>query len=187
MARVPYRRREDVHGKDRAIFDRLEAERRVPTPKIFLALAHAPEQLDGLLTYSKSLRTAKELGSKLRELLIIAIAHARGGPYIAEAHERDALQAGYTAEQVSAIPAGRDRPDMFNDVERAVITLGQAIGGGHEVTSDLWDAAASHLTHRQMVQLVLTAAWYSAGIITTSVLGLDLDDDPPPESSEDQR
>lgn len=102
MARVPYRRRADAGPEDQAIYDRLETERRRPTPNIFLALAHAPVQLDGLLTYAATLHAAavpEELGPRLRELAILALAHAKGGEYIAAHHERDALAAGFTTAQ----------------------------------------------------------------------------------------
>jgi alkylhydroperoxidase family enzyme len=179
MARVPSRRRADADGDDAAIFDRLETERKMPTPNVFLALAHAPTQLDGLLTYAKSLRQAHELGPKLRELVILAIASARDGDgdYIALHHEQDALNAGYSPEQVASIRRQEADAELFSDVERAVLAIGRAIGANKDVTQEEWEAAARHLSNRQLVQLAMTAAWYVGGAILTRLLGLDLEDE----------
>jgi hypothetical protein len=59
MARVRYLRRADAGDANKALFDRLERERKVPTANIFMALAHAPEILDGFLTYANALRSAQ--------------------------------------------------------------------------------------------------------------------------------
>lgn len=177
MARVPYRTRADARGEEIPVFERLEAERRMPTPNVFLALANAPRQLDGLLTYARSLREAHELGARLRELVILAIAYSREGDYIALHHERDARQAGYTTEQIRGIREGESSSGLFSDIERAVVAIGTAIGSHRDVTQEQWDAAAEHLTARQLVQLAMTASWYAGGTIMTRLLGLDIEDE----------
>lgn len=55
MARVKYLQRSDTDA-DQALFDRLERERKVPTANIFRALAHAPQILDGFISYANTLR-----------------------------------------------------------------------------------------------------------------------------------
>lgn len=176
MARVPYRTREAAAGEDQQLYDRLEAERRRPTPNIFLALAHAPVQLDGMLTYAKALRSAGELGPRLRELVILSLAFAKGGDYIAAHHIADAIKAGFTQAQVEALRRG-DESDVFDEVEIAVIRLGRAAGADEEITDEHWAAVAAHLDHEQLVQLVLTATWYVSGVLMMRMLGIDLEDD----------
>lgn len=149
----------------------------MPTPHIFLALAHAPVQLDGMLTYAGSLRKASELGPRLRELIILAIANARDRDYIALHHEADALSAGFTAQQVSTLRGPHPDSELFSEVERAVLAMGRAIGENRDVTQEEWEAAARHLTDQQLVQLVMTAAWYAAGTMLTRLLRLDLEDE----------
>ncbi|KXX55907.1 carboxymuconolactone decarboxylase family protein [Rhodococcus sp. LB1] len=176
MARVPYRHRPDADVAEQYIYDRLEVERKHPTPNIFLALAHAPTQLDGLLTYARTLRSATELGPRLRELVILGIAAAKGGEYVAEHHKHDALKAGLTEQQVDAIARNAATYDLFESVEVAVIDFGREIGGQDTVTHQTWTTAAQHLTQRQLVQLTMTACWYSAGVLMMRILDLDLED-----------
>ncbi len=174
MARVPYRHREDAFDDaERAVFDRLESERKMPTPNIFLALAHAPTQLDGLLTYAKSLRAANELGSGLRELVILALATAKSGDYIAGHHTADAIRAGYDETQIAAIARREDLTAHFDETEVAVINFGYAAGAGGKFDPGVWTAAARHLSDRQMVQLTMTACWYVAGVLMMDILDLD--------------
>ena len=80
MARVPYLHREGAGAEQSALYDRLEAERKVPTANIFLALANAPVQLNAFLTYANALR-GSELSPKLRELAILAVGHATNSRY----------------------------------------------------------------------------------------------------------
>lgn len=186
MARVPYRRREDA-GDDTAIFDRLEAERRMPTPNVFLAMTHAPEQLDGLLTYAGALRRAVELGARRRELVILAIAHLKGSAYIALHHENDALAAGMSPEQVAGVPDVDRHRELFDDEERAILAIGRALATDGEVPNEAWAAAARTMTHQQLVQLVLTGSWYANGVLITKVLGIDLEDDYTNSNDEEQQ
>jgi alkylhydroperoxidase family enzyme len=176
LARIPYRTRSDA-GDDFGIYDRLERERKIPTPNVFLALAHAPVQLDGLLTYAKSLRSAVELGKELRELAILSMSYARGGGYISAHHEEDAIQAGITTEQLAVLREQSDPAPAFSALQSAVIELGRNVGHGRSVTQEQWDAAAKHLDHKQMIQLTMTICWYMQGEIMTQILDLDTEAD----------
>lgn len=173
MAKVPYLQREDAADHLQALFDRLEAERRVPIPNVFLALTHAPEQLDAFLNYANSLRSC-ELGSRLRELVILTVGHTTGCHYEVAHHEPYALQTGLTREQLAAIPHA-EASGLFEDFEVAVMRLTREFSAGREVTSESWDAVAAHLSTRQMVQLALTIAWYLSGALMMRMLDVELE------------
>ncbi|AKE01084.1 hypothetical protein XU06_29320 (plasmid) [Rhodococcus erythropolis] len=176
MARVSYLRREDGSDEDHvAIFDRLESERKMPTPNIFRALAHAPLQLDGLLTYAKSLRAATELGPGLRELVILAIAAVKDGEYVASHHAQDAIKAGFDEEQIAAIASNDQSSRLFSDAELAVIEFGRSVGTKEDVSLDTWERAAEYLDDLQMIQLTLTACWYASGVLMMRILDLNLE------------
>ena len=174
MARVPYLHRDEAAEDVQPLFDRLEAERRTPTPNIFLALTHAPDQLDAFLSYANTLRSA-ELGPRLRELLILTVGHATGCDYEVAHHQSHALAAGLTPEQIAAVPEF-ETADVFDDFDRAVMRLAKQFSSGSDVRQELWDAVATHLTTRQMVQLTLTLAWYVSGALLMRLLDLDLEE-----------
>lgn len=174
MARVPYLHRDEASQQAQPLYDRLEAERRTPTPNIFLALAHAPDQLDAFLSYANSLR-ACELGPRLRELLILTVGHVTGCDYEVAHHQSYALAAGLSAEQIAAVPHF-ETADVFDDFDRALMRLARDFSNGTDVSQEIWDAVACHLTTRQMVQLTLTLTWYVSGALMMRALDLDLEE-----------
>ena len=174
VARVPYLHRTDAGDRAQPLYDRLETERRTPTPNIFLALAHAPDQLDAFLSYANTLRTA-ELGPRLRELLVLTVGHVTGCDYEVAHHQSYALAAGLTPEQVAAVPQF-ETADVFDDFDRAIMRLAKAFSSGSVVPQEVWDDVAHKLTTRQMVQLTLTLAWYLSGALMMRLLDLDLEE-----------
>ncbi|MEV6338864.1 carboxymuconolactone decarboxylase family protein [Nocardia vinacea] len=174
MARVPYVHREDAGEQAKPLFDRLETERRMPTPNVFLALAHAPDQLDAFLSYANSLR-ACGLTPRLRELLILTIGYATGCDYEIAHHQSHALAAGLTQEQLEAVPHF-ETAAVFDDFERAVMRLAKDFSSGAEVSDEVWSAVAADLTNEQMVQLTLTLTWYVSGALMMRLLRLDLEE-----------
>ena len=172
MARVPYLRRA---GTADALFDRLEAERKMPTANIFRALAHAPAQLDAFLSYANTLRDASELDPALRELAILTVGHATGCAYEIAHHESHARKAGVTPEQFAAAPEFATA-DVFDDVQRAVMRLAEESTLRVQVSAKTWQAVAEHLTDRQLVELTLTIAWYNSGVRIMGLLDIDIED-----------
>ncbi|GAA4548037.1 carboxymuconolactone decarboxylase family protein [Streptomyces collinus] len=177
MARVPYLRREDADESLKPLYDRLETERKVPTANIFLALTHAPTQLDAFLTYANSLRAA-DLSPKLRELAILTVGHATRSAYEVAHHQSHGLKAGLTEEQLAAV-ADFEHSGLFDDMEKAVMRLARESTLRVDVAEETWQAAAAHLTSRQMVELSLSIAWYNSGVRIMGLLGIDLEDNYP--------
>ncbi|MFD3503209.1 carboxymuconolactone decarboxylase family protein [Streptomyces sp. NPDC058676] len=177
MARVPYLRREDADEAQKPLYDRLEAERKVPTANIFLALTNAPTQLDAFLTYANSLRAA-DLSPKLRELAILTVGHATRSAYEVAHHQSHGLGAGLTEEQLAAV-AVFESSDLFDGVEKAVMHLAKESTLQVEVSKETWSAAAEHLTDKQMVELSLSIAWYNSGVRIMGLLDIDLEDNYP--------
>ncbi|MFE9029566.1 carboxymuconolactone decarboxylase family protein [Streptomyces iakyrus] len=177
MARVPYLRREDANVSLKPLYDRLETERKVPTANIFLALTHAPTQLDAFLTYANSLRSA-DLSPRLRELAILTVGHATRSAYEVAHHQSHGLKAGLTEEQLAAV-ADFEHSGLFDETERAVMRLAKESTLRVDVPEETWQAAAAHLTSRQMVELSLSIAWYNSGVRIMGLLGIDLEDNYP--------
>ncbi|MFD3590646.1 carboxymuconolactone decarboxylase family protein [Streptomyces sp. NPDC058683] len=177
MARVPYLRREDADESHKPLYDRLEAERKVPTANIFLALAGAPEQLDGFLTYANSLR-ASELSPALRELAILTVGHVTRSAYEVAHHHAHALKAGLTEEQIAAVGDFKTT-DVYDETEKAVMRLAKESTLRVDVSAETWRAAAERLPRKQMIELALSIAWYNSGVRIMGLLDIDLEDDYP--------
>jgi AhpD family alkylhydroperoxidase len=174
MARVPYLRREDADQATQPLYDRLEAERKVPTANIFLALANAPALLDAFLSYANALRNDSELSPRLRELAILTVGHATGSGYEIAHHQSHALKAGVTPEQLAAV-RDFESADVFDETECAVMRLARESTLRVDVTSEVWKSAAAHLSDKQLTELTLTIAWYNSGVRIMGLLDIDLE------------
>ena len=175
MARVPYLARDDSTAEAKALWDRLEAERKMPTANIFRALANAPVLLDAFLSYANALRDGSELDPKLRELAILTVGHATESEYEIAHHQSHGRKAGITPEQLAAVPEF-ETSDLFDDVERAVMRLATDSTTHVTVSRSCWEAAAAHLDDKQMVELALTIAWYNSGVRVMEMLDIDLEE-----------
>lgn len=175
MARVPYLSRADASPETAALWDRVEAERKVPTANIFRALAHAPVALDAFLSYANALRDGSELSPKLRELAILTVGHATSAQYEIAHHQSHARKAGITPDQLAAI-ADFETSDLFDETERAVMRLAKESTVDVEVTESSWAEVATHLGDKQMIELALTIAWYNSGVRIMGMLAIDLED-----------
>jgi AhpD family alkylhydroperoxidase len=113
MARVPYLSPEDATPDTAGVWQRLEAERKLPTANIFRALANAPALLDASLSYANALRNETELDPKLRELAILTVGHAAQAEYEIAHHQAHAVRAGVTAEQLANI-TNFETSDVFD-------------------------------------------------------------------------
>jgi AhpD family alkylhydroperoxidase len=174
MARVRYLQRADAGESNKALFDRLERDRKVPTANIFTALAHAPEILDAFLSYANALRSA-QLSPKLRELAILTVGHCSGAEYEIAHHQSHARKAGITAEQLKALPQFETSP-LFDAPEHAVMALAKESTLEVDVSEDTWSRVAAFLSDRQLVELVLTIAWYNSGVRIMGALSIDLEE-----------
>lgn len=176
MSRVPSLSRDDAASvNQQPLWDRIEAERKMPTANIFRSLANAPVLLDAFLSYANAMRDSSLLSPKLRELAILSVGHATGSEYEIAHHQSHGRKAGLTDEQLAAVADG-DSTELFNDTERAVIALARESTLNVNVSDASWAAAAKHLDDQQMVELTLTIAWYNSGVRVMGLLGIELED-----------
>jgi AhpD family alkylhydroperoxidase len=175
MARVPYLSREDATPDTKEVWNRVEAERKLPTANIFRAMMNSPVLLNGFLTYANALRDGSELSPKLRELAILTVGHTTGSQYEITHHQSHARKAGVTAEQLAAID-DFETSEHFDDLERAVMRLAKESTVDVDVTENRWADVAGHLDDKQMVELALTIAWYNSGVRIMGLLGIELED-----------
>jgi AhpD family alkylhydroperoxidase len=175
VARVPYLARDDAAPESKPLWDRLEAERKVPTANIFRAMANAPVLLDAFLSYANALRDGSALSPKLRELAILTVGHVTGAEYEVAHHQSHGKKAGISAEQLAAVPEF-ETSSLFDDVERSVMRLAKESTVNVDVSDSCWAAVAQHLDDKQMVELALTIAWYNSGVRIMGMLDIDLEE-----------
>lgn len=67
---------------------------------------------------------------------------------------------GLAPEEVAAIPAWRDHPDLFDDDDQLVLELAEAMTATPaEVPDELYDRLRERFSPKQLVELAATIAW----------------------------
>jgi alkylhydroperoxidase family enzyme len=172
MARVKYLKK--TASANKAIWERLERERKLPTANIFLALTQTPELLDGFLTYANALRSSP-LHPKLRELAILTVGHLTKSRYEIAHHQSHGLRAGLTQAQLEAVP-DFEASRLYSDEEQAVMSFAKESTQKVDVSEATWAKARAYLSEPEMIALVLVVAWYNSGVRIMAGLDIELEE-----------
>jgi len=159
------------------IFDRFrDAGREVPT--LYRTLGNAPAMLNAWVGLAWPLRHDATTSRALRELIIMRVAQLTGAGYEWVAHYPMAIQCGITAEQLADLRRWRES-ERFTDEQREVLALTDEITDDVDVSDETWTPVAARYDPGELVELVLTAAYYSCVSRTLRALRLPVDPDDP--------
>lgn len=161
MARVPYPKKTDLPESEWPIYERMERERGVPTPNIFLALANAPNLLDSTISFAGVLRHGTVFEKRFRELGVLMVGLVTKCDYEFDHHAHAALKAGVTREQIESMAQFETAP-VFDDQERAVLRYAKEATETGRVADATWGAVRKYFDVRQAMEIMLTVAWYNA-------------------------
>jgi alkylhydroperoxidase family enzyme len=116
------------------------------------------------------------LDPRLRELGQARAGWARGSTFVFSQHCKAMRTAGFTEEQVEAIPAWAVA-DCFTPIERAVLAYTDALVlDGGRVPDGVFDALRAELDDRQILVLSYITALYDLHATLSRALRLELDD-----------
>ena len=160
MARVPLLDRDDLAPTERAVYDRLQASRGVPTGNIWRAIANAPNLLDRILSLADELRHGVTIEKRFRELGVLMVGLVANSQYEFDHHWNAALKAGLAREKLEALGQFETSP-LFDDAERAVLRYAKEMTAAGEVQDATWDALRTHFDDRQATEITITIAWYN--------------------------
>jgi 4-carboxymuconolactone decarboxylase len=159
MARLPLLDRDDLAEGDRAVYDRLQASRGIPTGNIWRALANAPNLLDRILSLADELRHGVALDKRYREIGVLMVGLVSGSQYEFDHHWNAAVKAGLPKDKLEQLADFETSP-LFSEVERAVLRYAREASLG-EVSDATWQDLHRHFDDRQALEIVVTVAWYA--------------------------
>lgn len=162
MARVPYVPADLVEPRE--IVDAVRARRGGTLLALDRMLLHSPEMAMGWNTYLGAIRNRLQLSPKLRELAMCVVAVLNGADYEFQAHAPGFLKAGGTQAQVEALrDPQRAQADtaLFDDTERAALAVALEMTLSVQVSDASFEALASRLGAREVVEFVTTVATYN--------------------------
>jgi 4-carboxymuconolactone decarboxylase len=171
MARIPLVD-EDGSPEAAAVYEEI-AGSRGRVLNVFRSLGHAPEGLRRLAALGEYARFQTQISDRLRELVILTTARANGCQYEWTQHVPLALRSEVTRAEVDALNAGRV-PEGLSPIEDAAVRYVQELGRDRRVSGATFDAMRAHLDERQITDLTLVTAYYTALGMALNAFEVDL-------------
>ena len=147
-----------------------------PVPTLYRALGNSPAMLRAWTAFAWPLRNDATTPRPLRELIIMRVAQLTDAPYEWLAHWDMAVEHGVAVEQLQALGRWRES-DLFSENERV------ALAAADDLTLDLgladrtWSDLDDRFQPGEIVELILTAAFYSCVSRVLRALQLDYPDE----------
>ena len=155
MARIPYVEIETAAPKAKEVLERLPLKL-----NIFKMMAHAETNFRPLVMLGTSILTEQQLSAKLRELAILRVARLSRAEYEWVQHVPIAKMTGVSDAQVDALVRDDATAACFDPVDRLILHATDEIvrdGGPSDAT---FAELQGHLSHREIVELVLAVGFY---------------------------
>ena len=142
-------------------------------PNLYATLAHSPALLKAFIAMTAAIRHETALPADLRELAILAIARLSGAEIQWLAHLPLARAAGLSEATISGIDRGAELSDPG---ERAVVAFAQECWRDGRASEESWAAVSAFLDDRELVELTLTAGFYT--LVSQFLLNAGVETDP---------
>jgi 4-carboxymuconolactone decarboxylase len=171
MARLPLVN-DDASPEVAAVYEEI-AGSRGRVMNVFRSLGHAPEGLRRLANLGDYARFHSRLPDRLRELVILSTARANSCQYEWTQHVPLALRSDVTQAEIDALNAGQV-PDGLSPLEEAAVRYVLELGRDRRVSDATFNAVRSHLDEREITDLTLVTAYYTALGMALNAFEVDL-------------
>jgi len=141
---------------------------------LYRALANQPPALRAFMGMSRYVRDESSLTPQLRELAILATAHALDVEYEKVHHLAAARRIGVAERKLQAFPNWA-ASDAFTPAERAVLAYSHQVTRSLTADDATFNTLREYLTPAQVVDLTLTVGWYHLCAALILPLRIDLD------------
>jgi 4-carboxymuconolactone decarboxylase len=143
---------------------------------VFRLLANAPKVFGGWTAMVDELFASTTFSARMREVIILRVAHLQDSPYEIGQHVVLARDAGLTEQQVNAI---RDAGDLdeagFSPTERAALDVVTELCTTHHLSDDSFDAAHGIFGDEAFTELLMLISCYYGLALVLNAADLDVD------------
>ena len=147
-----------------------------PVLNLYRALANQPPALAVFLEMSRYVRSGSTLDPGLRELVILATAHELGQAYEVAHHTQAADDVGVDAAKVAALMPGGSI-DAFTPAERCAVEFARQTAHTRSCDDATFSRMQSLFSTQEIVDLVVTTAWYHLCAVILGSLRVELEAD----------
>jgi len=128
---------------------------------LYRVLMNSPAVAAGWLDFNTVVRYKTTLDAALREMIILRVSLLNGAEYQARIHGAShALQAGLTAEQITALDQWQDCA-LFSPAQRAALAWTDAMTRDIEVPDALHTELKRHFDDQAIVEITVLAGAYN--------------------------
>jgi 4-carboxymuconolactone decarboxylase len=143
---------------------------------VFRLIANAPKVFGGWTDMVDELFASPTFDARMRELVILRVAHLQSSPYEIGQHVPLARAAGLTDRQIDAI---RDAGDLdeagFSATERAALDVVTELCSTHRLSDDSFAAAHGIFGDEAFTELLMIVSCYYGLALVLNAADLDVD------------
>jgi 4-carboxymuconolactone decarboxylase len=158
-----------------AVSGMLPEERRNPhdAGNVLSTLVRHPKLTRAYLKFSTYLLYGSTLPPRVREQVILRVAHRRGCTYEWSHHVEMGKEIGLTDADIEAVRSGN--PD--NDFDRALLCAVDELDDKTNISDQTWAALGEQLDERQRMDLIFTTGNYIALAMALNTFGVEVEGD----------
>ena len=143
---------------------------------VFRLLANVPHLFVGWTQMVDELFDSPTFSLRMREVVILRVAHLQGSRYELAQHVGIARGAGLTEQQINAIIDTDDLDGAgFSRTERAVLAVVTELCGTHRLADDSFAAARAALGDEALTELLMLVSCYYGLALVLNAVDLDVD------------
>ena len=148
-----------------------------PPPKLFTTLARHRRLYRKWLRFAGALMPGGKLPRRDSELVILRVAHNCGCEYEWRHHERLGLDAGLTAEQITAI-GEEPVSSWLGPEQRLLADAADQLHADRRVSDEVWEKLRSAYDDPQLIEICMLVGHYE--MLAMTINTLEIQPDRPP-------
>ena len=172
MARISYIEEND-HPELAELIAKIRAGRRGALINVYKLLLHSPSLAAIWLDFVSAARFKVDLDGRLREIVIVRVAHLNRTAYVFKQHVPQlSAPEGLSDAECDALADWRNAK-TFNARERAALAYTDAMTRDVTVPDDVFEGLRQHFNERQIVELSVLIGLYNMHTRVFTALGID--------------
>jgi len=176
MARVPLLSENDLPDQKNLI-GRIRGRRGGDLINVYRTLLHSPPLAETWFNHINEVRWGTEISGRLREIVIIRIAHILKSSYILRQHiPKLAEVEGLTPIECASLADWR-AARIFNKADEVALAYVDAVTIDIVVDNEIFGPIREHYNDRQIVELTLMIGAYASHARVLQALEVDLEND----------
>jgi alkylhydroperoxidase family enzyme len=136
-------------------------------------MAHAETCVKPVMRFGGTLLGKLQLDPKLRELCLLRAVKLEGGEYEWVQHVPIARDLGCSEDQIAALEDDDDTASCFDACERAALQFTREVVLDVRASGETLAQVRTHLSDREIVELILVAGFYITLARLTETLGVE--------------